>query len=101
MHVHSSRSHCVLLLELEKRRYKLGDKAGANADLLETTTSKFYMVDLAGSEAFDRDAEKGSGMGINAGLLALGRVIMAMSDRATHIPYREYVAASFNLNAIP
>ena len=29
--------------------------------------------------------------GINAGLVALGRVLMAMSDRAAHVPYRDSV----------
>lgn len=45
-----------------------------------TRKSNFYMIDLAGSEAFDYTA--GTPIrGINAGLVALGRVLMAMSDK--------------------
>jgi hypothetical protein len=39
------------------------------------------MIDLAGSEAFDYKTD-GPVRGINAGLVALGRVLMAMSDKA-------------------
>ena len=58
------------------------------------TTSNLYMIDLAGSEAFDYAEESIRGIGIaknrgiNAGLVALGRVLMAMSDKAAHVPYR-------------
>lgn len=103
MHANSSRSHCLLMLTLEKKRYKPdASKAERDAglDLLESTTSKFYMVDLAGSEAFDYDAEKGAGMGINAGLLALGRVIMAMSERSPHIPYRDNIITQLLIGAL-
>lgn len=58
--------------------------------------SKFHFVDLAGSERLKRTAAEGDrrkeGININAGLLALGNVISALSDpskRSTHIPYRD------------
>ena len=55
-------------------------------------TGKLNLVDLAGSEnvgrsgAIDKRArEAGS---VNQSLLALGRVITALVERAPHIPYR-------------
>ncbi|RCI02145.1 hypothetical protein CU098_008136, partial [Rhizopus stolonifer] len=58
--------------------------------------SKFHFVDLAGSERLKRTAAEGDrrkeGININAGLLALGNVISALSDpskKPTHIPYRD------------
>ncbi|KAI9485366.1 MAG: P-loop containing nucleoside triphosphate hydrolase protein, partial [Benjaminiella poitrasii] len=60
------------------------------------TNSKFHFVDLAGSERLKRTAAEGDrrkeGININAGLLALGNVIYALSDsskRSTHVPYRD------------
>ncbi|KAI8985189.1 hypothetical protein BDB01DRAFT_835187 [Pilobolus umbonatus] len=61
-----------------------------------TTSSKFHFVDLAGSERLKRTAAQGDrrkeGININAGLLALGNVISALSDphkKSNHIPYRD------------
>jgi len=56
-------------------------------------TGKLHMVDLAGSECIGRSGAHGkvareSGM-INQSLLTLGRVINALVERSTHIPYRE------------
>ncbi|KAF7722803.1 hypothetical protein EC973_002687 [Apophysomyces ossiformis] len=58
--------------------------------------SKFHFVDLAGSERLKRTAAEGDrrkeGININAGLLALGNVISALSDpskKSTHVPYRD------------
>ncbi|KAI8883627.1 kinesin-domain-containing protein [Backusella circina FSU 941] len=60
------------------------------------TNSKFHFVDLAGSERLKRTAAKGNrrkeGISINAGLLALGNVISALSEphkKSTYIPYRD------------
>ncbi|KAG0168002.1 hypothetical protein DFQ30_005399 [Apophysomyces sp. BC1015] len=53
--------------------------------------SKFHFVDLAGSERGEGDRRK-EGININAGLLALGNVISALSDpskKSTHVPYRD------------
>jgi chromosome segregation ATPase len=61
-----------------------------------TTNSKFHFVDLAGSERLKRTAAKGNrrkeGISINAGLLALGNVISALSEphkKSTYVPYRD------------
>ncbi|KAG2226634.1 hypothetical protein INT45_005120 [Circinella minor] len=60
------------------------------------SNSKFHFVDLAGSERLKRTAAEGDrrkeGININAGLLALGNVISALSEpskRSAHIPYRD------------
>ena len=62
-----------------------------NEDVLRI--GKFNLVDLAGSEAIGRSGAtdkraREAGM-INQSLLTLGRVISALVDKASHIPYRE------------
>ena len=44
------------------------------------------LVDLAGSEQFDK---AGGDAGINSGLLALDKVLMALSEGKPHVPYRD------------
>lgn len=81
------------------------EKQAKHSDLAEedqqqgewkTINSKFHFVDLAGSERLKRTAAQGDrrkeGININAGLLALGNVISALSDptkKSTHVPYRD------------
>lgn len=60
--------------------------------------SKFHLVDLAGSERVKRSGVTGQAFKeatfINAGLLALGNVIVALTEdegaegKKRHIPYR-------------
>ena len=54
---------------------------------------KLNIVDLAGSENINRSGviDKGAreASNINKSLLTLGRVMTALADRASHIPYRE------------
>ena len=45
--------------------------------------SRFHLVDLAGSETFDSIT---GDVGINAGLLALGKVLMALAATLTPNP---------------
>ena len=95
MHEHSSRSHCFLQLILERRLWRRRPAKGERQareldDACAKSISNFYMIDLAGSEAFSYDTETPL-RGINAGLVALGRVLMAMSDKAAHVPYRDSV----------
>ena len=83
---HSSRSHSVFsitVLTKEKASVK-GD------DLLKV--GKLNLVDLAGSENIGRSGAENkrareAGM-INQSLLTLGRVINALVDRSSHVPYR-------------
>lgn len=82
----SSRSHCVFTLTVHVK------EAGARGEEL-MRTGKLHLVDLAGSESIGRSGaehqrarEAGQ---INQSLLTLGRVIHALVDGSTHVPYRE------------
>ncbi|KAH9842625.1 kinesin motor domain-containing protein [Rhodofomes roseus] len=83
---HSSRSHSVFSITVHtKETSSMGD------DLLKV--GKLNLVDLAGSENIGRSGAENkrareAGM-INQSLLTLGRVINALVDRSTHVPYRE------------
>eukprot|EP01065_Artemidia_motanka_P014174 TRINITY_DN18151_c0_g2_i1.p1 TRINITY_DN18151_c0_g2~~TRINITY_DN18151_c0_g2_i1.p1 ORF type:complete len:761 (+),score=245.18 TRINITY_DN18151_c0_g2_i1:63-2285(+) len=82
MNEHSSRSHSIFTLHLQR-------VVGAD----EVVVSKFHLVDLAGSERNKRTGNTGSrfreSVGINSGLLALGNVISALSRKPVqHVPYR-------------
>ena len=74
MHENSSRSHAFLTLLLERR-------------LMDTSqTVSLHLIDLAGSETFDKI---GGDSGINGGLLALGKVLTALAEGKPHVPYRD------------
>ncbi|KAH7914713.1 P-loop containing nucleoside triphosphate hydrolase protein [Hygrophoropsis aurantiaca] len=83
---HSSRSHSVFSITVHtKETSAVGD------DLLKV--GKLNLVDLAGSENIGRSGAENkrareAGM-INQSLLTLGRVINALVDRSSHVPYRE------------
>jgi kinesin family protein 11 len=84
----SSRSHSIFTLTIHVRESGV-DKG--DEDLLRI--GKFNLVDLAGSEAIGRSGAENkrareAGM-INQSLLTLGRVISALVDKGSHIPYRE------------
>ncbi|KDQ60800.1 hypothetical protein JAAARDRAFT_204605 [Jaapia argillacea MUCL 33604] len=82
---HSSRSHSVFSITVHtKETSAMGD------DLLKV--GKLNLVDLAGSENIGRSGAENkrareAGM-INQSLLTLGRVINALVDKSSHIPYR-------------
>jgi kinesin family member 11 len=86
----SSRSHSVFSITVHlKETSALGD------DLLKV--GKLNLVDLAGSENIGRSGAENkrareAGM-INQSLLTLGRVINALVEKSSHVPYR-YVPAS-------
>eukprot|EP01059_Diplonema_ambulator_P022175 TRINITY_DN3716_c2_g1_i1.p1 TRINITY_DN3716_c2_g1~~TRINITY_DN3716_c2_g1_i1.p1 ORF type:complete len:774 (+),score=299.10 TRINITY_DN3716_c2_g1_i1:56-2323(+) len=82
----SSRSHSCLLIQITSRP-KGDDGTG------ETRTAKMWMIDLAGYERFSKTGvlegiRKEEAKGINASLLSLGNVISALSERSSHIPWR-------------
>ncbi|CAD5229060.1 unnamed protein product [Bursaphelenchus okinawaensis] len=85
MNISSSRSHSVFTLTVTTRQ-TIDDE-----ELLRV--GKIHLVDLAGSEnvgrsgAIDQRAREAGN--INTSLLALGRVINALTSNAGHIPYRE------------
>lgn len=85
----SSRSHSIYTVSVEK----------IHRNSKEKYNFKVTFVDLAGSERLKKTGATGErfkeGISINSGLLALSKVIMALSDKdkklypMTHIPYRE------------
>ncbi|KIY61043.1 kinesin-domain-containing protein [Cylindrobasidium torrendii FP15055 ss-10] len=83
---HSSRSHSIFTITVHIKEAGL-----VGEDLLKT--GKLNLVDLAGSENIGRSGAQNTrareaGM-INQSLLTLGRVINALVDKASHVPYRE------------
>jgi len=110
MNKHSSRSHCVIQMRVEKRRRAgLGDAAadgggGSDGDAkatkgaedlvtLKTTVGKLTVVDLAGSERVKKSEAKGQrfeeAKNINSSLLAFGNVVQALASKQSHVPYRD------------
>lgn len=93
-HRHSTLNVKALVGQMEKRA---GETPTDEEDgEWMVSHSKFHFVDLAGSERLKRTAAQGDrrkeGININAGLLALGNVISALSDptkKSTHVPYRD------------
>ncbi|KAL6780629.1 hypothetical protein ACKKBF_B12400 [Auxenochlorella protothecoides x Auxenochlorella symbiontica] len=84
MNASSSRSHCVVTLQIARK--------GGNG---ETTMGKLCLVDLAGSERAGRTKTEGHSLAegslINLSLSSLTRVVSGLTDEAhpkTHIPYR-------------
>jgi kinesin family protein 11 len=81
----SSRSHTVFTITVNVR-----DTAEDGEVFIRT--AKLNLVDLAGSESVGRSGAENkrareAGM-INQSLLTLGRVINALVDKSSHIPYR-------------
>ena len=83
----SSRSHTVFTITT------YGRKPNENGVDSLVSAGKLNLVDLAGSENIQRSGAENkrateAGL-INKSLLTLGRVINALVDRGSHIPYRE------------
>ncbi len=83
---HSSRSHTVFCVTARITR------TGDNGEQY-VSEGKLNLVDLAGSENIQRSGAENkraaeAGL-INKSLLTLGRVINALVDKSSHIPYRE------------
>lgn len=99
MNSHSSRSHAVYMIRIEKRvkhgREQLEEleRRGESPDKT-MTNSVLYLVDLAGSERISKSKAAGNRLdeakNINLGLLALGNCIQALSEKKTkYIPFRD------------
>lgn len=82
MNEHSSRSHCLTLINVTSRNRITG----------VTTWGKLYLIDLAGSERLDRSGAEGERLkeaqNINTSLSALTTCILALHKKDSHIPYR-------------
>ncbi len=88
----SSRSHSIFTLTVYSR--DASSAAPGSKDEEGTfRVGKLHLVDLAGSESIDRSKAEGKGAReagmINKSLLTLGRVINALVEGSSHVPYRE------------
>ncbi|XP_058757794.1 kinesin-like protein KIN-14C isoform X1 [Vicia villosa] len=82
MNERSSRSHSVVSIHVRGKDFKSGS----------TLYGNLHLVDLAGSERVDRSEVTGDRLReaqhINKSLSALGDVIFALSQKSSHVPYR-------------
>merc|ERR1719204_1638661 len=80
---HSSRSHCILTIDVE----------GVHHSTATRYASKLHLIDLAGSERVKQSNASGHRMkeaqAINKSLSALGNVPEAIKAKKGHIPYRD------------
>ena len=85
MNPESSRGHACVMIAI-KSIPKGDDGSG------ETRTAKFWMIDLAGYENFEQTKcvgkQREEAKCINGSLMALGGVVSALSQKQTHIPWR-------------
>lgn len=104
MNTTSSRSHAIFSVSVEIFEYNnktsSSTKQGSKIEKGTFIQSKLHFVDLAGSERAKRTGAAGTrlkeSVGINQGLLSLGKVIRALTaiapkigQQLNHIPYRE------------
>ena len=82
MNIESSRSHSIVMLEVE----------GANPTSGRTTRGRLVLIDLAGSERVSKTEATGQQLReaqhINKSLSCLGDVISALESKAAHVPFR-------------
>ena len=78
----SSRSHCIFTMHIESK--------ASNSNTFKA--SKMHLVDLAGSERVYKSGSTGQTLSeaknINLSLHFLEQVIVALSEKQEHIPYR-------------
>jgi len=83
MNEHSSRSHCLTLINVTSRNRITG----------VTTWGKLYLIDLAGSERVNRsgvtDEALKEAQHINKSLSALTTCIVALHKKDGHVPFRD------------
>ncbi|KAL3665670.1 hypothetical protein V7S43_009103 [Phytophthora oleae] len=94
MNAHSSRSHAILILRVERKEF-----ASTSSNQPVIRLSNLYLVDLAGSERVKKARVYGRHISelkaINLSLSALGNCISALSNQSQqsqtsyHVPYRD------------
>lgn len=99
MNATSSRSHSIVTITVEQEPFDGGSGSSGGPDAASSAapgflSAKLHLVDLAGSERTKRCTSAGGarfaeGVSINSGLLALAKVISALADNSSHVPYRE------------
>jgi Kinesin motor domain len=98
MNAMSSRSHSIVTITVQQEPFEAAP-SNISPSVAKSApggylTAKLHLVDLAGSERTKRCTSAGGarfaeGVSINSGLLALAKVISALADRSSHVPYRE------------
>lgn len=88
MNSRSSRAHSILIFHLSQVFHSVS--MGSSKLVLQ---NQLYLVDLAGSERIKKSKvvgiHKKEAVGINSSLLVLGKVINALAEGKSHIPYFE------------
>lgn len=91
MNQSSSRAHTVLVWQLVQKK-PIGFSASGEVEHL-VVESHLHLVDLAGSERIKKSKVTGQqlkeAVGINSSLLTLGKVISALEQQSSHVPYLE------------
>lgn len=95
----SSRAHTVYRINLRQVTYD-----PVSQDVVKELDSDINLVDLAGAERVGAEGVRGErfaeGLSINKSLLTLERVINALVERHTHIPYRDSKLTHILQNAL-
>jgi hypothetical protein len=82
MNAHSSRSHCLVFVEVK----------GRHPQSEQVTRGRLVLIDLAGSERVKKSEVSGQALKeaqhINKSLAALGDVLSALQSSQKHVPYR-------------
>lgn len=93
MNEDSSRSHAIFVISVAN-----------NTDPANRKIAQLYLVDLAGSERADKTGVWGKQLDeaklINKSLLALGQVIVSLSEKSSHVPYRDSKLTRILQNAL-
>lgn len=87
MNNHSSRSHTVFRISVSTMQ-----TVSIAENITSITCGKLNLIDLAGSENIAKSGSKEQrareATNINQSLLTLGRVIKALVENSSHVPYR-------------
>lgn len=87
MNKHSSRSHTVFTISVSTM-----ETISHAENISNITFGKLNLIDLAGSENISKSGSKEhrarEAANINQSLLTLGRVMKALVEHSSHIPYR-------------
>ena len=106
MNMASTRSHCIFTLHISSREagcnlcnflyFSLIYNCAIGSDVIRK--SKLHLVDLAGSERVGKSGVRGSQLTeakyINLSLHYLEQVIISLSEKKGHIPYRNSLMTS-------
>eukprot|EP00899_Mesostigma_viride_P014683 jgi/Mesvir1/23215/Mv22674-RA.2 len=93
LNAHSSRSHAIVMLSVEKRLKKEFSHRQTASQRNKVIIGKLFLVDLAGSERLKKSGSQGQraseAKSINLSLTVLGKCINARAMGESHIPFRD------------